>query len=192
MDSEFHSVEHDGPFEQCSRCGAALDHGKAYQINKAWRSGECIFEYAFCSDCRDSLLDEFSEESKNNLMKHQEEKMRDGANGTGECAFCGCERSGIANQDFTTTALCIYDHVLDSLLICFDCQAGMHELLSQQTKDVRRRFFEEVPGVPPDWETWQPDDKEIHRVTAPLNQSLPVTTKTKVPVAMMAILGMPG
>lgn len=191
MDPEFHSVEHDGPFEHCSRCGATLNEGNAYQINKAWRGGECIFEYAFCTECRDSLLEEFSEESKRNLMRHQEEKMRDGASGTGECAFCGCDRTNIEHQDFTITALCIYHEIVDSLLICFNCQTGMHELLSQQTKDVRRRFFEEVPGVPPDWEVWRPDDKEIHLVTAPLNKSMPVTTGTTVPIGMLAILGMP-
>lgn len=189
MDPEFYSIEHDGPFMECSRCSASLSEGPPYQINKAWRGGECIFEYAFCAGCRDSLLAEFSEESKNNLLRHQEQNMRDGTLGTTACAFCGCERSGINHQDFTTTALCEHDEVVDSLLICFDCQAGMHELLSQQTKDVRRRFFEEIPGVPPDWEVWQPDESEIHQVTAPMNQTVPM--QPTVPVGALAILGVP-
>ncbi|TLD70483.1 hypothetical protein FEM03_12200 [Phragmitibacter flavus] len=189
MEEEFYSIEHDGPFQECSRCSASLIEGQPYQINKAWRAGECIFEYAFCAVCRDALLAEFSEESKGNLLNHQEQHMRDGSKGTEECAFCGSGRPGIANQDFTTTALCERNEVLDSLLICFTCQAGMHELLSQQTKDVRRRFFEEVPGVPPDWEVWKPDESEIHQVTAPMNQPIPL--RPTVPVGALAILGVP-
>lgn len=188
MDAEFHSIEHDGPFEHCSRCGAVLAEGEYYQINKAWRGGECIFEYAFCSECRDGLLEEFSEESKTNLLNHQQQHMREGATGTQDCAFCACKREAIPQQDFTTTALCEQNRVLDSLLICFDCQAGMHELLSQQTRDVRRRFFEEVPGVPPDWDVWKPEDTEIQRVTAPLNQKL---EGPKMTPAAVAILGVP-
>jgi len=189
---EFQSLEHDGPFEHCSRCAASLLDGRPYQINKAWRGGECIFEYAFCLDCRDSLLSEFSEESKGNLLQYQEQHMRDGATGTTDCAFCGNMREDIQNLDFTTTALCELTSSLDSLLICFDCQSVMHELLSQETKDVRRRFFEDVPGVPPDWEIWKHDDDQIHRVTAPLNKTLPASPKPAgVPVGAMAILGMP-
>lgn len=185
---EFHSIEHDGPFETCSRCATSLADCDHFQINKAWRAGECTFEYAFCSKCRDSLLDEFSEESKTNLMRHQEKHLRDTAAGTDACAFCGCQRKEIPTQDFTTTALAKGDRMLDSLLICFDCQTVMHELLSQQTKDVRRRFFEDIPGVPPDWEVWEPDDSEIHQKSAPLNQK-PIIPKATP--AALAILGTP-
>ncbi len=85
---EFHSEYEDRPFRACSQCGEPLAAFRHYQINKAWRNGECVFEYVFCEVCRDRMLEEFSEESKSNLMRHQEKHLRD-VHGTGECAFCG-------------------------------------------------------------------------------------------------------
>lgn len=160
---EFHSEYEERPFQTCSRCGEALSSFANYQINKAYRKGECVFEYCFCEPCRDALLDEFSEESKANLMNHQNTHMRKDASGTAGCAFCGVVREEVPDQDFIITMLGTGLRMLDSLMICEDCQLEMHELLSQKTRDVRRRFFEELPGVPPDWEVWTPEEMEQHR-----------------------------
>src|SRR5204862_4650592 len=89
---EFHSEYEDRPFRACSQCGEPLAAFRHYQINKAWRNGECVFEYVFCEVCRDRMLEEFSEESKANLLRHQEQHLRD-VHGTGECAFCGRTRA---------------------------------------------------------------------------------------------------
>lgn len=139
-----------------------------YQINKAFRQGECVFEYCFCEACRDALLEEFSEESKENLMRHQNEHMRPDASGTESCAFCGMQRCALPQQDFIITMLGAGMKMLDSLLICESCQMQMHELLSKKTREVRRRFFEDLPGVPPDWEVWTPEEMEQQKqVKAP-------------------------
>ncbi len=166
MPREFHSEYEGRPFQNCSRCGESLEAFEYYQINKAFRAGECIFEYVFCATCRDAMLDEFSEESKANLLKHQEKHLRSDAHDTAHCGFCGCSRSDIPQKDFTITALGQQNRLLDSLLICFDCQSGMHELLSQHTRDVRRRFFEELPGVPPDGGDEFDIDREIEKIEA--------------------------
>ncbi|HEY2573884.1 MAG TPA: hypothetical protein VGH65_07435 [Verrucomicrobiaceae bacterium] len=148
---EFHSEYEERPFRACSQCGEPLSAFQHYQINKAWRNGECVFEYVFCEVCRDRMLEEFSEESKASLLRHQEQHLRD-VHGTGECAFCGRIRADSPMRDYVITALCSGDGLLDCLMICEPCQLQTHELLSEKTRDVRRRFFEDLPGVPPDWE----------------------------------------
>lgn len=162
---EFHSEYEERPFQNCSRCGELLSIFDNYQINKAYRNGECVFEYCFCSPCRDSLLEEFSEESKINMLRHQEENLRE-VHGTGECAFCGKSKVETPMKDYIITALCRETSLIDSLMICEGCQLGMHELLSEKTRDVRRRFFEELPGVPPDWEVWTPEESEATKASA--------------------------
>lgn len=169
---EFHSEYEDRPFQNCSRCGESLSVFDNYQINKAYRNGECVFEYAFCAPCRDAMLDEFSEESKKNLMDHQQHYLRE-MHGIGECAFCGKSQAETPMKDFVITALCRSDRMLDSLMICEACQLGMHELLSEKTRDVRRRFFEELPGVPPDWEVWDHEEKGKTLISASPNQGPP-------------------
>lgn len=148
---EFHSEYEDRPFRSCSHCGELLANFRHYQINKAWRNGECVFEYAFCEDCRDRMIEEFSEESKTRMMQHQENHMRE-VHGTGECANCGTTQAQSPMRDYVITALCSGESMLDSLMICENCQMEIHEMLSEKTRNVRRRFFEDLPGVPPDWE----------------------------------------
>jgi len=160
---DFHSEYEERPFHTCSRCGELLEVFENYQINKAYRNGECVFEYVFCGPCRDALLEEFSDESKLNMMRHQEKHLRQ-TNGIQECAFCGKSQVEAPMRDYVITALCKQESLLDSLMICESCQLGMHELLSEKTRDVRRRFFEDLPGVPPDWEAWQPKE-EVFQIT---------------------------
>ena len=149
---EFHSEYEGRPFKTCSSCGEALDSFSHYQINKAYRNGECVFEHVFCEACRDRIYQQFSEESRRRLIEHQEQHMRPTAGSTTDCAFCGKSRDESPMKDFVITALCQEDRLMDSLMICEPCQFKTHELLSPETRDVRRRFFEDLPGVPPDWE----------------------------------------
>ncbi|MFZ4768534.1 MAG: hypothetical protein ACOYMN_26605, partial [Roseimicrobium sp.] len=46
---------------------------------------------------------------------------------------------------------------------------------------VRRRFFEELPGVPPDWEVWSPEEMERHKQIQ--------STKTKGPILKPELVG---
>jgi hypothetical protein len=192
---EFHSEYEERPFRACSHCGELLATFQHYQINKAWRNGECVFEYVFCEVCRDRMLDEFSEESKSNLMRHQEKHLRE-VKGTGECAFCGRTQAQSPMRDYVITALCSGDAMLDSLMICESCQMQTHELLSEKTRDVRRRFFEDLPGVPPDWDglPLQEDAPElVGAVTsrpgsALVKVPLAIKTLTHDPAALMACI----
>lgn len=191
MHEEFYSEEHDGPFTHCSKCSYSLEDGHPYQVNKSWKDTECIFEYAFCHQCRESLLEEFSTESKLNLIRFQQKHFKVHVKGITQCSFCEASRMTGDTMEFTTTALFTNASMLDSLMICFDCQASMHEVLSVETKDVRRRFFESIPGVPPDWEIWEPEDSDVHRVTAPLNQVVGSSQPVSTIVSAFAILGTP-
>ena len=175
---EFDSEYEERPFRCCSRCGESLSAFDNFQINKAFRNGECVFEYAFCAQCRDALLEEFSEESKRNLERHQRDKMRN-VSGTQECCFCGTTRVKTPMRDFTITALCRVDHLLDSLMICGKCQEGMQELLSEHTRDVRRRFFESLPGIPPDWEP-EPIEKESPNLKPAIGKPKPSPIKPEL------------
>jgi len=180
---DFHSEYEDRPFHTCSRCGELLEVFDNYQINKAFRNGECVFEYVFCGPCRDALLDEFSEESKLNMMRHQEQHLRE-THGIQECAFCGQSQAETPMRDYVITALCKQTSLLDSLMICERCQMSMHELLSEKTRDVRRRFFEELPGVPPDWGTDLPKIEEMTHV-----QSAPPIRHLTAPKASPGLVG---
>ena len=97
-------------------------------------------------------------------------------------------------RDYVITALCSGDGLLDSLMICEACQLQTHELLSEKTRDVRRRFFEDLPGVPPDWEGLpiQEDTPELVGTVAPgrgvtlVKSPLAVKLMTQDSAALMA------
>lgn len=182
---EFHSEYEGRPFRNCSHCGEPLAAFSNYQINKAWRNNECVFEYVFCEECRERMLESFSLESKQRLMQHQEKHLRD-VHGTAECAFCGSSRAGTAMQDYIVTALCSGEHLLDSIMICEPCQLITHELLSDQTRDVRRRFFEDLPGIPPDWEGLPIPEHGREPVTTHASSPSPYVAKVPAGIALDA------
>jgi hypothetical protein len=70
--AELRSDYTDENFCNCTRCGESLrDFAGGYQISKAWKNGECVFEYALCDHCRTALMEEFSDESKAKLSEFQ-------------------------------------------------------------------------------------------------------------------------
>jgi hypothetical protein len=146
-----HSDYTDEPFSNCTRCGETLkDFPGGYQISKAWRRNECVFEYALCDHCRTSLMEEFSEESKQRLMQFQDEKVTfDG--GIDQCSVCGLLRAEDDTTDFVLTGLMDGPAYLGGIMVCGKCGEQTQELLSAPTKDTWRRFREEnFPGPPGD------------------------------------------
>lgn len=141
----------DEAFRACTRCGESLkDFPGGYQISKAWKNGECVFEYALCDHCRSALMEEFSKESKQRLADFQEKHVNfDG--GLEKCSVCGTPRSAHNQSDFVLTGVCEGDHMLHGLMVCGKCGEQTQELLSTHTKDTWRRFREEnFPGPPGD------------------------------------------
>lgn len=63
--SEFHSLENDGPFETCVKCGAELrQSGMPYLIERVFVQQEPIVEYAMCEACVLASQGELSAESR--------------------------------------------------------------------------------------------------------------------------------
>ncbi len=148
-----HSFYEERPFLTCTRCGESLaDFEEGYRISKNFRRGETIVEYALCFPCLTRLLDESSEESKENLARFQAEHLRE-VSGFDECAFCERTRATARNEEFGLAGMCRGDRLLESAMICIDCIEAMHAVLSEETKRTWDRFREEnFPGVPADFE----------------------------------------
>ncbi len=160
-----HSFYEERPFRSCSRCGESLaDFAEGYRISKNYRKGEVLIEYALCLPCLQRLLEESSEESKRNLARFHNERHR-GVVGFEECSFCDRTRAEVRDGEFGIAGVCRGDRLLDSALICVDCIEDMHEILSDETREVWRRFREEnFPGVPADFEPFPGERiaKSIH------------------------------
>jgi hypothetical protein len=150
--SVLHSEFTDAPFSHCTRCGESLaDFPGGYQISKAWKRGECVFEYALCDHCRTGLMEEFSKESKQRLAQFEQEHVNHGR-GLDSCSVCGRRAEDIAGPaEMVLTGVCEGDYLLHSLMICEPCAERSRILLSSKTRDTWRRFRDEnFPGPPGD------------------------------------------
>ncbi len=141
----------DERFRHCSRCGESLhDFEGGYQISKAWKNGECVFEYALCDHCRTALMEEFSEQSKKNLGQFQNEKVSFNR-GLDGCSVCGISRQQHPQKEFVLTGICDHDSLLHGIMVCGKCGELTQKLISSHTRDTWRRFVaENFPGPPAD------------------------------------------
>lgn len=148
---ELESDYTDGQFKICTRCGESLaDFPGGFQVSKAWKKGECVFEYALCDHCRTALMEEFSSESKTRLAKFQDENVNL-TGGLDRCSVCNKERDELGEDDFVLTGVCEGDRLLHGIMVCGKCGERTQELLSKHTKDTWRRFRDEnFPGPPGD------------------------------------------
>lgn len=149
--NELHSDYLERPFVHCTRCGESLhDFPGGFQISKAWKRGECVFEYALCDHCRNQLMEEFSDESKKKLAHFQDEHVRfDG--GLDKCSVCSAERHAHNDSEFVLTGVCEGDHLLHGIMVCGKCGEATQKLISTHTRDTWRRFREQnFPGPPGD------------------------------------------
>lgn len=148
-----HSFYEGRPFLVCARCGESLaDFEEGYRISKNFKRGEVVIEYALCLPCLTRMLEESSEDSKRNLARFQQERLR-GVSGFDDCAFCERTRTEARDEEFGLAGVCQGDRLLESAMICIDCMEEMHAVLSEETKRIWGRFREEnFPGVPSDFE----------------------------------------
>ncbi len=142
----------DKAFRNCSRCGETLnDFEGGYQISKAWKNGECVFEYALCDHCRCGLMEEFSAESKKRLAKFQDDKVNLDR-GLDGCSVCGVKRSENPLKEFVLTGICEHTHLLHGIMVCGKCGEQTQKLISTHTRDTWRRFVSDnFPGPPADY-----------------------------------------
>ena len=139
------------PFRHCSRCGETLaDFEGGFQISKAYKKGECVFEYALCDHCRSALMEEFSDESKRRLLEFQNQQVNFDR-GLDGCSVCGVMRNAGSLKEFVLTGICERDQLLHGLMVCGNCGEKTQELISTHTRDTWRRFVSEnFPGPPAD------------------------------------------
>ena len=147
---ELYSEYEERAFQHCTRCGESLDDfASGYQVSKAFKNGECVFEYALCDHCRTTMMEEFSHESKQRLAAFQNEQV-DLDRGLTHCAVCGTSRDEGPMKEFVLSGMCEGDLLTHGLLMCGDCGDGVQQLISEQTRDTWRRFVNDnFPGPPP-------------------------------------------
>lgn len=148
--NELFSDYTDAAFSNCTRCGESLkDFPGGFQISKAWKRGECVFEYALCDHCRTQLMEEFSDESKKRLAKFERDNVTF-EGGLDKCSVCGLERHAHNASEFVLTGVCEGDRLLHGLMVCGKCGEKTQELISTHTRDTWRRFRDENFDGPPD------------------------------------------
>lgn len=148
---ELDSAYHEGPFPRCSDCGGDFTAGgEPRLIERVFRNGEPIFEYALCLACALGVFAEYSEESKRNLEAYFGERLRPDAP-PGACDRCG--RSGPElEQERTVAGAAMDDRLLGRVMtICGVCTDGAEAVLSKKTKEAFESFVRRVcPTLPAD------------------------------------------
>lgn len=162
----FYSFEHDGIFQHCTVChNYLLENDVSYFIEKAYRGKEVVFEYAMCTECRDSMETELSMESMVNIgnyfiehvnMNYRAELLDNFDNNIkpwmDECIFTGAKRS--ESQDYQICAECQGTHLMVSflpLMISSTAIEEIQELMSKKTRDSFDRFVRNSLNPPVDF-----------------------------------------
>jgi len=159
---QFHSFETDEPFSNCCDCGCELiQSAQMYMVQKNYEGTECIMEYALCNGCKEKLDEQISGKSKEALFDflfdHAEMvdapddyTAEDSLKQIEECLTCGKERGKC--KGYSYSGLFVGSILVPGpmpMMICDECQETIAENLSEHTKDVKDKFYEEnFPGPP--------------------------------------------
>jgi hypothetical protein len=164
MDEWLGSEETGEAFSHCLCCKLPLvEIAELWLVNKEFRRGECVMEYAICQPCRDRVTDELSEDSKEAVRGFLEKEIdwearmrefmlaHEPAVRFDACIACCAPRDGL--EGFGISVL------FDSggslvvgplpLLICQPCVGRMTASLSEASREVWRRFLAENFAGPP-------------------------------------------
>lgn len=172
----FRSTETGRPFERCAMCDRfLLDAGTTYIVEKAFRSykgfdaRETVFEYALCTDCRDSLTAELSTESRQRIQDYFESRVDIVAR---RHRLVDSDPSGVRLGPWISRCLVSDEPVgeMDEFQVYCECD-GPHmlygyspfllggkvmdqiaDLLSNKTLDELNGFADDILGLPPELE----------------------------------------
>lgn len=163
---EFWSFAEGQPFRVCVVCGENLlaDGGRFYMIEKAYRKGEVVFEYAICLSCQQQLEAELSQQSLKLIAHYFDEHVdwaqirgirelsssRKGTalSGLSRCLITGKQASECAEYHILTA--CFGENLLESpCLIGDEAIESIQQLVSRKTRDQLDGFVEEFLGLPP-------------------------------------------
>ncbi len=184
---EFWSFEKESPFRRCTVCNLdllkvadrfeksrknnegfiELNPDEQYQIEKAYKNGEVIFEYAICNDCSKQLSAEFSRQSVKLITNFVEEHVDLPRRRQQLFAQCGNDEPTASlwlSRCFITgkpVSECKEYHILagchgEQLLLCdlpFLISSEAMEIfesrLSKKTRGSLDGFVEKFLGLPP-------------------------------------------
>ncbi len=143
-----YSDYHKDPFQSCLKCDRSLqDIQGIYEIQKIYRQGRPIWEHAICSECGEDLVQDYSDESLENINEFMA-KLDLHSETMKECHLC---ESGVkTGEEHMISALCRReDMILPPMILCIDCLDRLNSKLSDETRDSWDDFIKEnVPGMP--------------------------------------------
>jgi hypothetical protein len=149
---ELFSAHDEGPFRNCSDCGAPLQAPPTLHIiGKCWRDGEVVFEFALCMNCGVALFTQYSEESKKNLAAYFTPLPGVEASGLEGCFRCGAKGEALGDER-SVEAVALGATLIDApILVCGPCSDGAEKVLSKKTKEAFDSFVRRVcPTLPAD------------------------------------------
>jgi hypothetical protein len=176
----FWSAYSEEPFDKCVDCGEPLANSPVHIIQKRFVAGEAVFEMAICEGCRQSLVSEYSTETRRNienyltangglgnriadlppeLLADAEQLLQHCMN---QCVVCEtprekCHKYTLAGGGSDLDLIVQISPLGQSpVMICDDCETGMQDLVSQQTRDRWNRFIEDHFDGPPGVEVDSP------------------------------------
>ena len=186
LPAEFESIADEGPFRTCGVCGCdLLAPGCRYvAVNAAQvlTSGgaEPIVEFAICLECAESQMPQPSDQSVEAIIEFRTSRlMRRGIVSlfrgrdpdAQECELCGksvadcrtvVRRAMVEVDDAGRPRMQVQQSlpwmIGSPAMMCDDCNDGMTDVLSSQTLDDWKRFYQEVVNPVPSAE-W--DDSPV-------------------------------
>lgn len=162
----FHSLERDGPFEQCLLCQTALlDSTTGYMIERIFRGAEPIVEYAICASCQEEASGQMSVSSMQQIqqlfgaidLEARAERLRphkhDGNADAwlNECFLTGKLRSDCRGyQVITKCSNMNIELGLLPIMLSDDAAKQISAAMSQETRGYMDDFMEHF-GMPPEF-----------------------------------------
>lgn len=160
----FHSLELDGPFQNCLRCGNDLLQAEQYLIERVFKGAEPIVEYAMCGVCVERESQRLSSESLEKVRQHFLENLDVSSRvdqlrpllGQNEIApwISSCLFTGQAAEDCQERQICGWCEGeqlrLDysPFMLCGQAVEQIADQLSEQTRGWMQDFVGENFGLP--------------------------------------------
>lgn len=163
---QFWQTFQDKPFSTCTLCFQQINLPyQRYIVQKYYLEGGLSQESAMCFECRQKLREQYSQESQKAARKIYDKGMmnkrvrrvaglsstEDRANLlTHDCLLCSTPKSEV--KEYLEYAYCEGDEIVyyvHPFMICSKCAIEINDALSDETREVRRRFLEEHFGLPP-------------------------------------------
>jgi hypothetical protein len=162
--AQFHRTFEDRPFDTCDFCGRALRvTGTRYMIAKYYSAGELRQEVSLCAETMGALRKCYSEPSLKSMEQWYSPKLISARMEfarslrgdlpqqlTERCVFCSRPKSELS--EYFEYAQCEGSELLCLTypsMQCGGCTLKILNSLSAPTLEMRRRFFEEHFGLPP-------------------------------------------